>query len=353
MKNFTLIVFNTIILVFIINALIVLVWPIISDYRNQKHSYINEQKNLLDLKEEDLIILQNETWRKNYKYEFIPFIGHSEIDKNGKFVNFTKKNGRRIQRPTNCIFNIYLYGGSTTFGYSVTDYQTIGQYLQDILPKEYCVFNHGRSLYYSKQENNLFLNHIENDRKIHYAFFLDGYNERCGGYGFQNIIANNFSHLIEKPYLLWKKSFLTFLYSTPIFQLYLKFFNNSWAENQNYAFVNIENCQKDISLNELFEKRVSHRHAICKIYNIQCFSFLQPMAGIHGIQDPKLLSLIEKNSHIKKYNILSKSTKNQYIIDLGYLLNNESNLSYIDAQHYSPETNKKMAQEYLSFISRG
>ena len=47
-----------------------------------------------------------------------------------------------------------MYGGSATFGYGVTDYQTISEYLQKELSKDYCVYNHGKASYYSLQENN-------------------------------------------------------------------------------------------------------------------------------------------------------------------------------------------------------
>ena len=91
----------------------------------------------------------------NVFFRFIPFLGHTETDRENKFVNFTEENGRHIVRPSNCKNNIYLYGGSTTFGYNVTDNQTLGFYLQKLVDNSTCVFNHGRAYYYSKQENNL------------------------------------------------------------------------------------------------------------------------------------------------------------------------------------------------------
>ena len=66
----------------------------------------------------------------------------------------------------NCNKNIYMYGGSTTFGYNVTDDQTIASYLQNYLNDDFCVYNHGRVYFYSKQENNLLSLHLENRKKI-------------------------------------------------------------------------------------------------------------------------------------------------------------------------------------------
>ena len=81
-------------------------------------------------------------WKNYDKFRFVPFLGHTETDRVGKFVNFSEKDGRKVNRPETCEKYIYLYGGSTTFGYGVTDYQTISEYLQRSLT-DYCVFNHG------------------------------------------------------------------------------------------------------------------------------------------------------------------------------------------------------------------
>ena len=88
-----------------------------------------------------------------HKFRFVPFLGHTETDRNGKFVNFSEDEGRKVNRPNNCSSNIYLYGGSTTFGYNVKDSDTIGEFLQNEIGNDFCVYNHGRSYYYSKQES--------------------------------------------------------------------------------------------------------------------------------------------------------------------------------------------------------
>ena len=54
---------------------------------------------------------------------------------------FSEDEGRKVNRPNNCSFNIYLYGGSTTFGYNVKDTDTIGEFLQNDIDN-FCVYNH-------------------------------------------------------------------------------------------------------------------------------------------------------------------------------------------------------------------
>ena len=77
------------------------------------------------------------------------------------------------------------------------------------------------------------------------------------------------------------------------------------------------------------------------------FSFIQPFAGVHGVQIKKLLDETRKKNLIRKYTLLKKS--NDYVKDLSYVLNEDSTLSYIDGVHYSPLSNKKIAKE-ISFL---
>ena len=110
MKNISLIFLITLSLFLILNVLIVLSWPIFAKINSNKHSYKEEQIKLLFLSNKDLIILNNETWKNFGKFRFIPFLGHSETDRVGKFVNFTEKDGRRVIRPENCK-NLFTYMG--------------------------------------------------------------------------------------------------------------------------------------------------------------------------------------------------------------------------------------------------
>jgi hypothetical protein len=345
-----LLIFSLTLLFFLVfNLLIIIAWPIYSKFNSQKHSYIEPQIDLLGLSANDLIVLNNETWKNYDKFRFVPFAGHSETNRSGKFLNFTENDGRKVNRPIKCDKNIYLYGGSTTFGYNVTDNQTIGQYLQELLPNNYCVYNHGRAYYYSKQENNLFINHIEEGKKINSAFFLDGINERCGGYEYMNYLNYSFSLLIDRPYLMWKSAFKNLLLTLPVVQFYNSLFlNNRWIRVSNNNILKIDICEKKIDLGKLYETRISTRNSICKQFKIECYSILQPMAGTHGVQIRELLSEDKENILKKKYIKLS-SAEGQ--IDLGYIFENDSVLSYIDGVHYSPASNKKIATElYNKFL---
>ena len=72
------------------------------------------------------------------------------------------------------------------------------------------------------------------------------------------------------------------------------------------------------------------------------------MAGASGNQLPALLSIERSEIFKKKYNLLKKANG---IIDLKYLLENTNELSYIDAVHYSPSSNKKIAHELSKYLN--
>mgnify|MGYP006179255359 FL=1 len=351
MKNFSLIFVISLFLIFLINLFIALSWPIYSDYKSKKHAFLDEQKEVLKMSEEDLNILYKETWRNYDKFTFSPFVGHSETERKGKFVNFDQVNGRKVVRPSNCKSKVYLYGGSTMFGYNVTDDTTIAQELQNLVGDKYCIFNQGRAYYYSKQENNLFAQHIESNHNIDYALFLDGINEKCGGYEYDRHLDRSFQILIERPYKMWKKTSTDFIYTLPLIQLYNSIQNkNRWIRRNvaNSNILEIESCKNNISIDKLFQKRLNLRHALCKEEKIKCFSFLQPFASIHGKQSDKLITKKRKEYLLKKYNLLKKNKK--YIIDIGHVLDDDKNLSYVDGAHYSPLSNKKIATEFQSYI---
>jgi len=84
--------------------------------------------------------------------------------------------------PEPAYFNVFLFGGSTTFGYGVPDDYTIGSYLQDRLsraglPRPPRVYNFGRGAYFSAQERALFEKLALDGFVPDVAVFLDGLND--------------------------------------------------------------------------------------------------------------------------------------------------------------------------------
>ena len=233
-----------------------------------------------------------------------------------------------------------------------------------MINKDSCVYNHGRAYFYSKQENALFNNHLESQKKIDYAIFLDGVNERCGSFEFANVLGNSFDMLLGHKYEMWKHSLLNLLYTLPIIQyIHSHIFELRWINDTNNNILNVDNCDNQdikvtdipyysnlIPLSKLFEIRLKNRHAICRANNISCFSFLQPFGGIHGIQiDQNLLEDYMKEILKTKYHELKKVEN--LIIDISSSLNNNNSLAYVDSMHYTPKSNKILANEIIKHVN--
>src|SRR6266513_2670043 len=125
--------------------------------------------------------LLRETWSRPFLYE--PFTGFKERPYRGNYVN-VDEHGFRVSKnqaswpPDPRAFNIFVFGGSTTFGYGVSDVETIPSQLQEILRqtlgKPVSIFNFGRGFYYSTQERILFEQLLAEGHIPTLAVFIDG-----------------------------------------------------------------------------------------------------------------------------------------------------------------------------------
>jgi hypothetical protein len=344
-KVFNIILITISIFIFF-NILIILILSIYD--KNIKNKYSDEAKNIIQLKDNDLDILYRETWKNFDKFRYLPFVGFTETNRTGKFVNFDESKGRYINRPAYCNINIFLYGGSTTFGYNVRDSETIGQYLQNLLGKNYCIYNHGRAYYYSKQENALLINHIEEKKKINIAIFIDGVNERCDSYAYDQTLSFFFDFIKEKNHKAFLLANQIYIDALPIVRLSNSILKRSNWVDRNAQIILINSCQKKIKLTDLFETRIKNREGICKINKINCYTFLQPFPGVSGIQSEKNLAIEYQKAMSIKYNELKNVNG---VIDIKSSLNTNKNLSYIDGVHYSQLSNKLIAEEiYKNYI---
>jgi hypothetical protein len=132
----------------------------------------------------DVSDLLNETWSRPLVYESITQFRERPF--NGKFVNVDEAGFRRGKNqgpwpPDTESVNVFVFGGSTTFGYGLPDEQTLSSYLQahlmKCLKKPVHVYNFGRGYYYSTQELLLFEKLILNGFLPDICIFVDGLNE--------------------------------------------------------------------------------------------------------------------------------------------------------------------------------
>lgn len=134
---------------------------------------------------DDVELLLRESWLRPYAYE--PFTQFKERPFRGRYVNvdeagFRWSSGQCPWPPDASRGDVFLFGGSTLFGYGVTDADTIPSRLRAVLASPgrsgaACVYNFGRGWYYSSQERVLFERLLVSGLRPARAVFVDGLNE--------------------------------------------------------------------------------------------------------------------------------------------------------------------------------
>jgi len=151
-----------------------------------------ENENLLKAYEhaysiQDIYEIRNEYY-KVLKPIYEPWTIFRERPWSGKWINVSSKGYRLNSRIENDAGNkgrkIFVFGGSTTFGYGVKDEHTIPACIEREMTG-FSVFNYGRAYYYSSQELQLFLKLLKEGDIPEIAIFIDGLNDtRILGSGF-------------------------------------------------------------------------------------------------------------------------------------------------------------------------
>jgi len=144
---------------------------------------------------------------------FDQFVGFKEAPFRGKYVNVAD-NGYRLSPPQGPWpidpknYNVFVFGGSTTFGYGVTDDQTIPARMQAImmehsLARRVCVYNFGRGFYYSTPERILFEQLLLGGARPNLAVFLDGVND-FGSADDRFVYSRAFARAMESSRAGWR-----------------------------------------------------------------------------------------------------------------------------------------------------
>lgn len=116
------------------------------------------------------------------------FTQFKENPYHSRFINIDPAGFRRIGGqaswpPPKDQFIVFVFGGSTTYGYGIQDDQTIPSHLQDLIGQAYHrpvkVFNFGRGSYMSIQERMLFEKLMLQGHIPDVAIFIDGLNDLC------------------------------------------------------------------------------------------------------------------------------------------------------------------------------
>jgi hypothetical protein len=205
-KAFALLAFNTFVAFAAINALLFVAFAI---YDRTKGDPEPEKLRRVypELSASDIHQLLRET--RTRRFSFDPFTHYKESPYEGRFVNvhdagFRLSGGDAPQPwpPSATNINVFVFGGSTTFGYGVSDAETIparlGSYLAHKLPNAVCTYNFGRGTYASTQERILFEKLLLAGTVPDVAVFIDGVNDFVRRDGLPDM-SENLKEAFERP----------------------------------------------------------------------------------------------------------------------------------------------------------
>ena len=136
-------------------------------------------------REQAVEYIQEELRMQGVGFQYEPWLLFRNPEHRGRLLNTDAHGFRRTRSPERrCVepVRIFVFGGSTTFGYGVPDEQTIPSYLQAHLERRHparCfqISNYGQGFFYSSQEMLLFIGLLKDGQVPDWAIFVDGAND--------------------------------------------------------------------------------------------------------------------------------------------------------------------------------
>lgn len=313
--------------------------------------------------------------QKGFIYQ--PWVQFSEPIFHGKRVNVDLDElGFPIRRTINPQMNggqipikIFVLGGSTTFGYNVSDEHTWPTAFARILNEKsknlelnlnVQVINYGRGFYYSSQEVVLLIDLLKMGHRPSLVIFMDGVNE-----GIEEGLNEDMPFFSEKAAKLFRRaqtgSFNDVLKMT-VAQLPLI----KWAESlkqrllRHFTTSNYIEPNSEPMLHEALGKILNRYRQnkaiakeICKLYGIKYLFFAQP-SPIYNYP----FDLYRQKNLPPKFFTTRRLAQQGYkeldreVINLSSLFNlwGKNKKAIIDDCHYSPSFNYVLAERISSYI---
>jgi hypothetical protein len=189
-RSVAILLLNTVVLMLVINLPLGLLfaWRDASHRATESPARKYQEANLAavypDFGRTERNRLLEETWTRPYVYE--DYVMFRERPYAGRYVNVSPAGFRHGKNqgpwpPDSRNLNVFVFGGSTTFGYGLPDSQTVPSCLQDALARHFqkrvCIYNFGSGNYYSTQERIRFEKLLADGFVPAVALFIDGLNE--------------------------------------------------------------------------------------------------------------------------------------------------------------------------------
>jgi hypothetical protein len=273
-----------------------------------------------------------------------PWVEFAFMDFRSKYVNVHDHIRRSVPDRSDSLakdpFRIYFFGGSTTYGYNVTDAETISSAFVRAYRQKYPggraiqVVNLGMPFYFSYQELIQLTDKLFRDEKPDMVIMLDGLNDCLQANAAFNrapVFAPGIRDLISP--------------------------GSADAGSQQADYYELPpGMSTDSACTMVYRRYIDNiRHArdITASSHIPLYCFWQPVPYYNypnRLNDPICTHSIPER--FGKIYPLVKSAAGEipYLFFLGDMLQDEKGLPFIDQIHYSPRFNQAIAEKMLSQI---
>ncbi len=298
---------------------------------------------------------------QSFGQTYYPFVEYVERAREGKFVNVTRLGTRcHYANKDDCVpkggpKEIWVFGGSTTFGYSIKDNETIPAYLSKSFP-DYHVINFGAASYYSTIERIRFENLLTQFPPPRAAIFIDGLNDF---FHFdtpdKTMVSDMYSAVFSRDRPNGKSTFLaSYLEKVALFRLFREKFGHVPVVKPAVAtHEQILAAIRRLNINHSITEGIGDKLGIV-ILNV-----IQPVpsygVGHQYSKVPKeLLNLADHVNSKAAYELMldpaaaSPYTRSRSLNLAGLGINDAM---YVDTVHYTPQFNEKIASEIYKRIS--
>lgn len=349
---------NTLLFLVLVNFLLFIIFSIRDHFRKDpvqgKYEEIDFTEYYPDMNKSEMDLLFMETWSRGLIYE--GFTQFTEAEYDGSYVNIHEKGFRESLNQGTLHTgkqkgNIFIIGGSTTFGYGVKDADTIASHLQKELRSnsnaEINVFNFGRSFYYSSQERILMQSLLQKGYLPSVVVFFDGLNEFIHIKD-EPIYSFEIKKQFQRPVPHSESNYLSLLDETSTGRA-LRFIKKKIGK------VTHEKPSTDNLINpeNIYLRYITNKRMITSIldtYGIKSLFVWQPIPSYRYDQSfhPFAQDGYGIHNHSAKgYADFNRYLQNNHLGDnflwLADIQSNEKKPLYIDLVHYSPYMNAKIA----------
>lgn len=285
-------------------------------------------------------------------FRYDPWVGYREAEKASPYLNVDangfRQNGPARRGIAEIDGAIWVLGGSTTFGYGVADAETIPAQMEKMTGRP--VVNFGVAGFYSARENILLTYYLRLGYRPATAVFLDGINESCDLHDYRS----EMTLLFARAQRLYSFDLLAFL--NPLLDAVSGLRANllvalgRGAPEMEDPGLDCRLEGRRLALRELLERHLQERAAICRLYGIDCRTFVQPFAGVHGRFDDEALDANERRKLGGQFRHLAGTWRDAGAVFVSGALDPLPRHAYVDTLHYSAEASTLIARAIVDHL---